>query len=112
MADLTASGVTLVDTWPESGLSGKRFTVLKLSLVLAGAGSGAASNKIPASVLGLSKIDEVSSFVKSDSLVVIPASPNAAGTEIVLGGGASSATASYTGTFTCLVKGQTTSWNT
>ena len=84
---------------------------MKVSLVLSAAGSGAASNKIPVSVLGYSSVDEVSPLVKSDSLVVVPASPNAGGTEIVLGGGASSATASYTGTFTCLVKGQTSPWN-
>ena len=112
MADLAATGVTVLDSWPESGLNGKRFTVKKVSLVLAGAGSGAASNKIPASVLGMSTIEDVTSLIKSDNLVVVPATPNAAGNEIILGGGASGAATSYTGTFTCTVRGQTAAWNT
>jgi hypothetical protein len=111
MADLTASGVTLLDAWSAGGVNGKRQTVLKLDLVLAGAGSGAASNKIPASALGMSTIEEVSSLVKSDGLVIVPATPNIAGTEIILGGGASNANASYTGTFRCVVKGQTAPFN-
>jgi hypothetical protein len=107
MADLASTGVTLLDAWPDGGTSGKRRTALKLEIVLAAAGSGATSNKIPASALGLSTIEEVSSFVKSDGLVIVPATPNIAGNEIILGGGASNANASYTGTFRCIVKGQT-----
>lgn len=112
MADLTSSGVTQLAAWSEGGTNGRRQTVLKLEIVLAGAGSGAASNKIPASALGMGTIDEVSSFVKSDGLVIVPASPNIAGNEIILGGGTSNANASYTGTFRCIVKGQTAAWNT
>jgi hypothetical protein len=81
-------------------------------LNISGAGSGAASNKIPAAALGLASIEEVSSFMKSDGAVLLPAAPNVAGTEIILGGGASNAPASYTGLFYAIVKGQTVSWNT
>lgn len=112
MADLTAAGVTVLDSWTEGNPSGKRMTAKKLSLVLAGAGSGAASNKIPASVLGFGTIEDASHFTKSDNAAVVPAMPNAAGNELLLGGGVSGATASYTGTFTGIVKGQTPPWNT
>ena len=106
MADLTAAGVTQLDAWTEGGINGKRMTVKKLSLVLAAAGSGAASNKIPAAVLGMSVIEEVSSLVKSDNTEVLTGAPNAAGNEILLKGVAVNTTASYTGTYTCIVRGQ------
>jgi hypothetical protein len=107
MADFTSAGFTQLDAWPDSGANGKRRLAIKCTLNLSAAGSGAASNKIPASALGLKSIEEVSGFVKSDNTVVVPASPNATGDEILLGGGASSATTSYTGLFTTIVKGQT-----
>ena len=107
MADLTAAGVTLLDAWTDGGTNGKRYTVLKLSLNLTSAGSGAASNKIPASVLGLSSIVGASTFMKSDGAALVPASPNPSGTELLLGGGASNAPLSQTGIFTGVVTGIT-----
>lgn len=112
MADLTAAGVTVLDAWSDGGLNGKRNTVKKVDLVLAGAGSGAASNKIPAAALGFAKIEAVTALIKSDGAVLVPAAPSIAGDEIILGGGASNANASYTGTFRCTVVGQTLPYNT
>jgi hypothetical protein len=112
MADLTSTGVVVLDAWSESGITGKRVTARKVTLTLAGAGSGAASNKIPASALGFATIEHISSFIKSDNAVVVPAAPNVAGTEIILGGGTTGAATSYTGDFTGIVRGQTTSFNT
>jgi hypothetical protein len=112
MADLTAAGVTILGSWSEGGVTGKRKTALQVSLVLVAAGAGTATNKIPATALGMSIIEDVTSFLKNDLTVLIPATPNVTGSEIILGGGAANAPASYTGTFLGIVKGQMAANNT
>jgi len=107
MADLTQSGVTVLDTWTEGNVNGKRRVALRCQVALSGAGSGATSNKIPASAFGLKKVEEVSLLVNDDSDLVIAASPNYAGTEIILKAAGTNAPASYTDTFRCIVKGET-----
>jgi hypothetical protein len=106
MADLTSAGVTLVDSWSEGGVTGKRALAKKVTLVLTATGTGGAGAKIPAAALGMASIEDVSPLIQSTNAAVVPASPNAAGNEIILGGGTSGAAAVYTGTFTCIVRGQ------
>ena len=97
--------MTIRDSWSEGGVNGKRRTVLEVTVVLTGAGSGASSNKIPASAFGLTVIEEVSSFVNDGGDLIIVGSPNYDGTEIVFKAAATNAFASYTDTFRGTVKG-------
>lgn len=58
MAALTASSVTVHDTWKEGGTSGRKFLAKDVTLVLAGHGDEGA-NTIPASIFGMRKIHSV-----------------------------------------------------
>lgn len=82
MADLASSAVTVEKSWTEGGTNGKRVRCYRVTLVLTGQGS--TTNKIPASVLGLSVIEQASEFVKSDDTKVYPASPDYAGANLLL----------------------------
>ncbi len=104
MADLADSAVTLLDDWYEGGLNGRKFRCRKVSLVLTGQGTNA--NAIPASVLKLDEIHDVTPFVKSDDGAIVPASPNAAGDTLLLRASATEAPADHTGTFTGVVRGK------
>jgi hypothetical protein len=84
MSNLAASAVTVLRSWLEGGITGKEFVCLQVSLVLTG--QGGATNKILASVLGLTKVYEVSNGVASDNSLVVPAAPSADGSFILLGG--------------------------
>lgn len=107
MANAARSNVTLLGSWPEGGICGKRRTALAVEIALTSAGSGAADNKIPASAFGLSSIEEVSPLVNDSNDLVIVGTPNFDGSELLLKAAATNAPASYTDTFRCVVKGQT-----
>ena len=68
MADLAATAVTIERAWTEGGISGKEVSCRQVTLVLTA--QGGATNKIPASVLSLTKIEQVSNFITSDNASV------------------------------------------
>lgn len=82
MANLAASAVTIERSWTEAGVNGKDLSARQVTLVLTG--QGGSTNKILATVLGLSKIEQAHAFVKSDDTKMYPATP------------------SYDGSFLCL----------
>jgi hypothetical protein len=82
MADLAASAVTILRAWSEGGMANKDLSCRQVQLVLTGQGTSA--NKIPASVLGLAKIEQATLFVVSDNSKVYPAAPSADGTFLLL----------------------------
>ncbi len=103
MANLAASGVTVLEAWLEK-TPAKTFSVYKLQLVLAAMGT--ATNTIPASALGLTFIDECSPLIMSDNTIIVVATPSYDGTLLLLKAIATAAPADYTGTFRCIVKGR------
>lgn len=105
MADLTRANVTILNSWTEGSVNGKRHTALEVQAAITSAGSGASSNKIPASAFGMSTIIEVSSAVNDANSSVLTASPNYADTEILLSAGNSATPTSVTGTYRFIVKG-------
>ena len=105
MADLTRANVTILNSWTEGSVTGKRHTALDVQAAITAAGSGASSNKIPASAFGMSTIVEVSNAVDSTNASVLTASPNYADTEVLLSAGNSATPTSVTGTYRFIVKG-------
>ena len=105
MADLTRSNVTILNSWTEGGVVGKRHTALQVQAVITAAGAGTATNKIPASAFGMSSIIDVADFVDSTNANVLTAAPNYKNTEILISAGNSSAPTSVTGTYRFLVRG-------
>lgn len=103
MANLAASAVTLVDSWYSQGINGKKFKAKKLTLVLTG--QGTATNKILASVLGLTSIVEAGPAITSDNASVIVASPSYDGTMLLLKAAGTNAPADFTATVDVIVKG-------
>jgi len=89
MANLTSSGVTVVDNYEEGGSNGKRFSVFELTLVLSSMGT--TTNKIQASVLGLTTIVRSTPAVDSNNAAVYPTAPSYDGTLLLIGGGSSNA---------------------
>lgn len=107
MANLAASAVTVRADYDGLGDLSKRYVFGELTLVLTG--QGTATNKILASVLklGFTKLMGCTSAVLTDNSAVLPASPSADGTFLLLGGGASNAPADVTGTVLITVWGFT-----
>lgn len=69
MAALTKAGVTINDWWSEGGTNGRKFKVKDVTLVLSS--QGGATNNIPASLFGMTKISAVRSFRSSASASVL-----------------------------------------
>jgi hypothetical protein len=105
MADLTRANVTILNSWTEGSVTGKRHTALEVQAVISSAGSGASSNKIPASAFGMSQIIEVGNIVNNANSSVLTASPNYTNTEILISAGNSATPTSVTGTYRFIVKG-------
>jgi hypothetical protein len=63
MANLTASAVTVLTSWTEGEVTGKRYTCLQVQLVLTGQGLITAGSQITANVLGLDSIISSTNFV-------------------------------------------------
>jgi hypothetical protein len=82
MADLAATAVSILKSWTEGGLHGKRVSCRQVQLTLTG--QGTTTNKIPASVLGLGVIEQASNFVKSDDAKVYPAAVSNDGANLLL----------------------------
>jgi hypothetical protein len=107
MADLLRSNVTVLDSWTEGGTNGKRYSTLRIQAAVTTAGSGATTEKIPASAFGMSSIVDTSEWVNSGNTAVISAAPNYAGTEILLSNGGTTAPTSASGTFRANITGIT-----
>lgn len=105
MSDLSRSNVTILNSWTEGSVVGKRHTALQVQAVISSAGSGISSNKIPASAFGLSSIIDISDLVRSDNNEVVNAAPNYAGTEVLTSAGNSTTPTSVTGTFRFIITG-------
>lgn len=115
MASIDSSGVVVVRDFQDEGVStsrrrvGRKRVSLRVTVTLTG--QGTATNTIPASAFGLSRILTASNFVKSDDAVIVPAVPNVAGTVLLLCAvtNATDATraapADFTGDFTGTVEG-------
>lgn len=84
--------------------AGKKIKARKVSLVLSSMGDG--TDYISATVLKLNTILECTPLVKSDDSVMVVAHPNAAGSKLLLKAAGSNAPATYSGTFTGIVRGQ------
>lgn len=82
MADLAASAVTIERAWTEGGVSGKEVAVRQVTLVLTA--QGTLTNKIPAAVLSLSKIEQASGFQADDNSAMYPAAPSYDGANLLL----------------------------
>lgn len=82
MADLAASGVTVSASWTAGAVTGKRHVEKLVKLVLTG--QGTTTNKIPASALGLTKIESCSNGVKDDDTKIYPAVPSNDGKNLLL----------------------------
>ena len=106
MADLAASAVTVERAWCEGGVTGKELSCRQVTMVLTA--QGTTTNKIPASVLQLTKIEQASNLVKSDNTIIIVATPSYDGSVLLLrslAGAETGAPADYTGTVRGVVKG-------
>lgn len=115
MADLTSTDVAIERDFVDSGVSNSRRrvqrTTVSLRATLTLGGQGTATNKIPASALGLSRITNSGGFVKSDNTVIVPSVPSADGSMLLLlavtnaTDATRAAPADFTGTFTGFVEG-------
>lgn len=104
MANLAASAVTIERAWTEGGTTGKELSCRQVTLVLTGQGD--ATDKILATVLSLTKIEQAGSFVKSDNTVVYKACPSYDGSMLLLTLAAAADTpAAVTSTIRGVVKG-------
>jgi hypothetical protein len=100
MAALAKTAVTIRRNYKDAG---SKYSVFELTLVLTG--QGTTTNTIDAATLNLTEIRGCSSACSDGNDVILPATPNYAGTILLLGGGASNAPADYTDTFHITVWG-------
>jgi hypothetical protein len=98
-----SSTPTLRANYTGLGMNGKQYSFREVTITLSSMGT--ATNNIPASAFDLTKISGCSNAVKSDNSVVLPASPSANGSLLLLGGGSSNAPADYSGDFLITVWG-------
>ncbi len=75
MAALARSAVTITRTWQLGGTGRKDITAAQVVMVLTGQGT-LATNNIPATLFGLTKLVRASSFINSDSTVVYKCVPS------------------------------------
>lgn len=102
MADLAQTAVSITKA-TRLALTGGNRRILEVSLTLTG--QGTATNKINASVLGLTKIIESSPLTASDNSLVIVAAPSADGTYLLLKAAGTNAPADYTATLLGVIQG-------
>lgn len=103
MADLAQSAVTIVRAWSEGGVTGKELSCRQVTLVLTT--QGGATNKIPASVLSLSKIEQASAFTGDADDLIYVAAPSYDGSFLMLKAAGTNAPADYADTIRGVVKG-------
>lgn len=81
MANLAASAVTVRETWKEGGTNARKFLAKAVTLNLTG--QGGTTNKIPASLFGMSKIWSIRDAVTDDNNILL-ATPSYDGSYILL----------------------------
>jgi hypothetical protein len=81
MADLAVSAVVIERAWNEGGPAGKMVQCREVTLTLTGQGS--LTNKIPANVMELTKIEQALAFRTSADKLII-AGPSYDGVNLVL----------------------------
>lgn len=96
MANLASTAVTVNRWFYTNARSGSRQKAVNVTLVLTG--QGGTTNKILASVLNLTTIEQSTTFVISDNSAVAVAAPSADGTYLLLGTTPGDVTGTYTGT--------------
>lgn len=96
MSDLAKSAVTHLDNYNDGGITGKKWSANKVQLVLTG--QGTATNKILASVLGLTKIERASEFTADGDDHIYVAAPSYDGSFLLLKASATDAPADITDT--------------
>lgn len=83
MADVAASNVTILSTWNEGGVSGKRHVVARAKWT--GVTAGGVTNRVLASAFGFRQIFDCSDvLLDASTKKVYPAEPSADGTMILL----------------------------
>ncbi len=103
MANLATSAVTLSDSWPVHG-PGKHYTMRQFSLVLTG--QGGATNKILASVLGFSQLENAEPGILDTNAGVVIAYPSLDRSFLILKASATNEPFDYTGTLVIRIGGQ------
>ena len=86
MADLASSAVVINRAWSEGGTTGKELSCRQVTLTLTA--QGGTTNRILASVLALSVIEQASVFTDSANAKLFIASPNVAAAGNAAAGGA------------------------
>ena len=82
MADLAVSAVTILRAWNEAGPAGRDLSCRRVTLSLTSQGS--TTNKISASVLQLSFIEQSSNFISASNTGIYPTSPSVDGTMLLI----------------------------
>ena len=82
MPNLAANGVTVLETWTEGGLHGKRHVAKRVTLNLRAMGS--TTNRITATVLGFKRIVDSSGIANSTSGDLYLAFPSSDGSILLL----------------------------
>lgn len=101
MADLATSAVTLNRDW----FAGLQRNVRQKDVTLVLDAMGTATNKIPASALGLTKILGSTALVKSDGLVIVLGVADYTGDNLLLKSETAATALDYTGTFRGVITG-------
>lgn len=102
MADLAASAVTVLKT---KYMGTKKEILVKECTVVLSA-QGTATNKILASILGLTYFQGISVFTKSDNTEVVLGVPSYDKTFLILKAAATNAPADFTGTYRAEISGR------
>tara|TARA_R110000787_G_scaffold9147_8_gene32176 strand:- start:923 stop:1240 length:318 start_codon:yes stop_codon:yes gene_type:complete len=104
MADVLIGAVTQVrKPWVEGGTNSRLFKCHHVTIALAT--QGGATNKIPASLFGMSRVTEVSNAVVTDDSIIYQTAPIISGTAIGIGAVASGIPTDVTKTVELVVKG-------
>lgn len=84
MANIAASNVTNNDVWTEDGTNGRLFLAKDVSIDFATVNAGGATNTVPASAFGMTKISRAHNFRITATNVMLHAWPSADGTILLL----------------------------
>lgn len=79
MANLASTGVTVNRSFYAGGLQNKDYVQKNVTMVLASMGIATDGSRIPATALGLARIESAGLFVKSDNTMIYLGVPSADG---------------------------------
>jgi len=83
MAALTLDEVTRISEWTEGDLTGKRRKCWRVQIATTSGGQGGATNTIPASLFGMTVIEEATNAVDSTGRIML-AGPSYSGATLQL----------------------------